>query len=103
MRAKYADVSGRRKPLGELLRSILENSTAQRRQATSSSAARQAILCFRSPMHPSWATLVARAAQKRDDGLHWHRNPANVGLNSTFRSADGEPSSDPSSYNEHVG
>ena len=34
--------------------------------------------------------------------FHWHRNPANVGLNSTFRSADGAPSSDPSGYNEHV-
>ena len=47
-------------------------------KATSSSAARQAILDFPSPRHPSWATLVAPLAQKREDDRH--RNPGNVGL-----------------------
>jgi hypothetical protein len=49
-------------------------------KATSSSAARPAILDFRLPGHPSWATLVVPAAQKRDHGPGRYRNLGNVGL-----------------------
>ena len=48
-------------------------------KATSSSDARPAILGFRSPGHPSWATFVVRAAQKQDHGPGRPRNLENVG------------------------
>jgi hypothetical protein len=48
-------------------------------KGTSSSAASPAILGFRSPGHPSWATFVVPAAQKRDHGPGRYRNLENVG------------------------
>ena len=48
-------------------------------KATRSGAARQAILGFRCPGHPSSSTLVASAAQKRNDSPQGLGNLGNVG------------------------
>jgi hypothetical protein len=64
---------------GQMRRTTTAEVRLDEGKATSSGAARQAIPGFRSPRHASWATLVAPAAQKRDDRPRWHRNPGNVG------------------------